>query len=78
MQIAIDKLQNHPHLIKNFGRIGLVVNQASTTSNYMPSVDVVFVATKKTSHASLAALFGPQHGYAQTEQDNMKETEDSF
>lgn len=78
MQIAIDKLINQFHLIKNFGRIGLVVNQSSTTSNYIPTVDVIFRATKKTKNTALTVLFGPQHGYGQTEQDNMKETEDSF
>src|SRR5687768_16950044 len=75
---GIDKLMHQPHLIKNMGRIGLIVNQASTTSNYIPSVDILLQATKKTSNVSLNALFGPQHGYGQTEQDNMKETEDSF
>lgn len=78
MQIAIDRLINHFDLIENFGRIGLVVNQSSTTSNYIPTVDVIFHAAKNTKNARLTALFGPQHGYRQTEQDNMKETDDSF
>ncbi len=77
MQIAIDTLIDQPHLLKNFGRIGLVVNQASTTSNFIPTVNVILQATKKTTGTSLNALFGPQHGYLQTEQDNMKETTDS-
>jgi len=78
MQIAIDKLIEETHLLKNLGRIGLVVNQASTTSTFIPTANIILHATKKTSNVSLNAIFGPQHGYLQTEQDNMKETEDSF
>ena len=77
MQIAIDTIVEQPHLLKNLGRTGLIVNQASTTSTFIPTVNVILQATKKTTGTKLCAIFGPQHGYFQTEQDNMKETKDS-
>lgn len=75
---AIDLIESKPELISNLGRVGLVVNQASTTQKYRPSVEAFALATSRVSGTSLHCLFGPQHGYGQTEQDNMIETSDSF
>ena len=36
---AIDVIESRPELIKSLGRVGLVVNQASTTQKYKPSVE---------------------------------------
>lgn len=76
MKNAIDQLIDNSKLIENFGRIGLVVNQASTAQNYIPTCEIVYMACQKNKNSCVTTLFGPQHGYAQTEQDNMKETKD--
>lgn len=75
---AIDLIESNPEMITNLGRVGLVVNQASTTRHFRPSVEVFAAAADKASGTELSCLFGPQHGYGQTEQDNMIETDDSF
>ncbi len=51
-------------------RLGLVANQASVDCRLEPAARVI--STRLPGH--LQALFGPQHGYAGTEQDNMCET----
>lgn len=78
MQCAVDRLEEEGDLLNHLGRIGLVVNQSSVTSSYGQTLSVVFKVVRTLPHSSLAAVFGPQHGYGQTEQDNMKETADSF
>lgn len=75
---AIDVIESRPELIKSLGRVGLVVNQASTTQKYKPSVEAFARAASRVDGTTLACLFGPQHGYGQTEQDNMIETGDGF
>ena len=74
MKCAVDKIVNNFNLLKDMGRLGLVINQTSTTSNFISSAEIIYEATKKTTGAKVTAVFGPQHGYGQTEQDNMKET----
>lgn len=74
---GIDRVLNEPHLLNGLGRIGLVTNQACTTQDFQPTVNVVVQALKKCTGSSLSCVFGPQHGYGQTEQDNMIETPDS-
>jgi uncharacterized protein YbbC (DUF1343 family) len=74
---AIDRVRNDANLLNQLGRIGLVTNQACTTQDFIPTVDVVVNALEKTRGSTLTAVFGPQHGYGQTEQDNMIETPDS-
>lgn len=51
-------------------RLGLVANQASLDRRLRPAAQVL--SERLPGH--LKALFGPQHGYAGTEQDNMVET----
>jgi uncharacterized protein YbbC (DUF1343 family) len=74
---GIDRILNEPHLLENMGRVGLVTNQACTTQDYVPTVQAVVEALKKCANSTLTCVFGPQHGYGQTEQDNMLETPDS-
>ena len=53
-----------------WGRVGLLCNQASVTREFKPAWAVVheFLGSR------LISLFGPQHGFAGTAQDNMIET----
>ncbi len=51
-------------------RIGLLSNQASVTGNLVYAKDVI----SELCPGDLKALFGPQHGYAGEDQDNMIET----
>ena len=52
-------------------RIGLVANPASVDANLVHVVDAVAALPG----ATLAALFGPQHGFRSDVQDNMIETD---
>ncbi len=52
-------------------RVGLLSNPASTDGQFRHVVDVIASAPEVT----LAALFGPQHGYRADVQDNMVETD---
>ena len=74
---AIDRVLKDPNLLSQMGRIGLVTNQACTTQGFIPTVEVVVAAIDKCKGSTLTCVFGPQHGYGQTEQDNMIETPDS-
>lgn len=77
VKAGIDRIPAEPHLLNNLGRVGLVTNQACTTQNFAPTADVIARALKTAKGSSLSCVFGPQHGYGQTEQDNMIETPDS-
>jgi uncharacterized protein YbbC (DUF1343 family) len=74
---GIDRISAEPHLLNHLGRVGLVTNQACTTQNFKPTVQVVVDVLKMAEGSGLSCVFGPQHGYGQTEQDNMIETPDS-
>lgn len=78
MRPAIDRLKNENNRLKNFGKIGIVSNQTSANSNFEATTDIIYEAVNKTTNATVSCIFGPQHGYSQTEQDNMKETPDDF
>ncbi|SVE09964.1 uncharacterized protein METZ01_LOCUS462818, partial [marine metagenome] len=52
-------------------RIGLVTNPASVNASLTHVVDTVTAPSRVT----LAALFGPQHGFQSDVQDNMVETD---
>lgn len=77
MICAIEQIQKNKTLLNGMGRIGLVVNQSSTTSDFVSTAHVIETAVQTSSSAQLVAIFGPQHGYFQTEQDNMQETPDT-
>ena len=55
-------------------RLGLLVNQASVDCRLTHAKDVI----SERLPGQLKALFGPQHGYAGEDQDNMIETEHSI
>ena len=50
-------------------RVGLVANPSSVDATYAHAVDQV-----RAAGADLRAIFGPQHGFHSTLQDNMIET----
>lgn len=68
---GLEKLVAEPRLLSGFGNFALLYNQASVDREFRPAADVIHEAFP----GRLVALFGPQHGVAGTEQDNMKETD---
>jgi uncharacterized protein YbbC (DUF1343 family) len=79
MKTGLDRIFSNPNLLSGMGRIGLITHQAVTDSHFRPAAEVVYHTTRslKEPKTLLAAVFGPQHGYGQTEQDNMFETPDT-
>jgi uncharacterized protein YbbC (DUF1343 family) len=79
MKFGLDRICENPKLLSGLGRIGLITHQAVTDSKYRPAVEVVHTACEQLGEKQtrIAAVFGPQHGYGQTEQDNMFETPDT-
>ncbi len=67
---GIDVLRNNPKLAHTWGRVALVANQASIAQDYTPSWKILQNILGK----NLVALFGPQHGFESTVQDNMIES----
>lgn len=76
MKTGLDRLIDNPSLLAGCGRLGIVTNQAVVSCNFVPAPDAIFQAAHRTQDARITAVFGPQHGYGQTEQDNMLETPD--
>ncbi len=70
LDVGLERLAASPRLADGWGRIGLLCNQASVTRDYVPAWDVL----KQMAGKRLVSLFGPQHGFAGTAQDNMIET----
>lgn len=70
LTLGLEKLAADPSIAANWGRCGLVCNQASLTASYLPAWKVL----QEVLGSRLVALFGPQHGFAGTAQDNMIET----
>ncbi len=68
--VGLEVLAADPSLAAKWGRCGLVANQASVTRDFAPAWDVV----RTVLGSRLVALFGPQHGFYGTKQDNMIET----
>ena len=66
-------LRDNSSLGKNWGRVGLLCNQASVDSDYMPAWQIL----QNQFGPRLTTLFGPQHGFEATVQDNMIETKHS-
>ena len=73
---GLDMVAARPQLLEDLGRVALVTNQAVTTSQFRPCAEVVAEAISTLSQSQLISVFGPQHGFYQTEQDNMLETPD--
>lgn len=67
IKTGVDRIADHLKIFEN-SRLGLIVNQASVDSHYIPALD------KFTSlDLNITALFGPQHGLFGHTQDNMVE-----
>lgn len=67
---GLDRLKSKYHTKYAGARIGLLSNQASVDRTLIHARDVIH----ELYPGSMKALFGPQHGYAGEEQDNMIET----
>ncbi len=61
---------HEPDLLSGTGRLGLLYNQGSVDSGFGCAAEILF----RCFPTRLKVLFGPQHGIALTEQDNMRET----
>ncbi|MEN9835916.1 MAG: hypothetical protein RL011_2109 [Pseudomonadota bacterium] len=70
MTSGLEVLASNPKSAASWGRCGLLSNQASVTTTFVPSWRVVSELLDR----RLVALFGPQHGFAGVVQDNMIET----
>jgi uncharacterized protein YbbC (DUF1343 family) len=70
MEVGLEVLLKKPELAKHWGRCGLLCNQASVTKDFLPA----WTALASLLGTRLTALFGPQHGFSGTVQDNMIET----
>lgn len=68
---GLEVLIANPSLAKNWGRCGLLCNQASITKDFIHSSDAI----RKVLNKQLVCFFGPQHGFFGTVQDNMIETD---
>jgi uncharacterized protein YbbC (DUF1343 family) len=71
--VGLEVLRHSPQLAQNWGRCGLLCNQASVTSDFVPAWEVL----KNSIGNRFTAMFGPQHGFYGTKQDNMIETDHS-
>lgn len=69
--IGLERIVAEPELLAGSGNLGLLYNQASVDRAFRPAAELIHQAFPH----RLVALFGPQHGVAGTEQDNMKETD---
>jgi uncharacterized protein YbbC (DUF1343 family) len=67
---GLERVLREPDLLSGLGRLGLLYNQGSVDSRFRSAAEALHGVFPGTLHA----LFGPQHGVALTEQDNMKET----
>ncbi len=70
MKVGLEVLRDAPHLHQDWGRIGLLCNQASVTRDFTPAWDILW----NINPSVLKCFFGPQHGFHSTVQDNMIET----
>lgn len=77
MKTGIDRIREDASLLRGLGRIGVVSHQNVTTADRIPAVEAVAAACRATSGTSLSCVFGPQHGYWQSEQMNMLESPDA-
>ena len=67
---GLDVFKAEDHVKYRGARIGLLSNQASVIRDFIHAKDII----SKLCPGDLQALFGPQHGYAGEDQDNMIET----
>jgi len=67
---GLDRCLSTPPPMLHGARFGLLCNQASVDRAFAPAEDLLAAAFP----GQLVALFGPQHGFAGEQQDNMVET----
>jgi uncharacterized protein YbbC (DUF1343 family) len=67
---GLERVLRDPSLLSGSGRLGLLYNQGSVDCRFRSAAEALHEEFPDTLHA----LFGPQHGVALTEQDNMRET----
>ncbi len=70
IRIGLETLLAKPETASNWGRCGILANQASMTAKMQSAWDVCRQVLGK----NLVSYFGPQHGFFGTVQDNMIET----
>lgn len=70
MKLGIQRLMENPTLASSWGRCAFLGNQASVTPDFKAS----WVLLHDLLGKNLTAIFGPQHGFHATVQDNMIET----
>jgi uncharacterized protein YbbC (DUF1343 family) len=70
LQVGLEVIEKYPIKTKGWGRCGLLSNQASVDRNLQPAWRIL----KELLGSQLVSLFGPQHGFFGTCQDNMIET----
>lgn len=70
---GLDRLKEIQDSAQSWGNFALVCNQASLNSKMQSSPEILSQINDK---AQLKAIWGPQHGYHGTAQDNMMETQD--
>jgi len=63
-------LLDPPEVVRTAERFGVLLNECSLT----PAYEHAHLALARALPGSLTTLFGPQHGFLATEQDNMIET----
>ena len=68
--IGLERLKSNPAIGRAWGHCGLLANQASVTRDFVAAWDV----GQAVFGGKLKALFGPQHGFYGTKQDNMIES----
>lgn len=70
MKLGIQRLMENPKLAQGWGRVAFLGNQASVT----PDFRATWVLLHDLFGERLTTIFGPQHGFHATVQDNMIET----
>lgn len=70
IRTGLDNIARNPRLSSEWGNCGLVSNQASVGTDFAPAWKVLHAILDK----RLVSLFGPQHGFESTVQENMLET----
>ena len=69
--VGLEVLRKNPRKSQNWGRCGYVCNQASICADWIHGVNVL----EDILGDRFTCLFGPQHGFLGTVQDNMIETD---
>ena len=70
MKLGIERLMEQPNMASSWGRCAFLGNQASVTPDFKASWVILHELLAK----RLTTIFGPQHGFHATVQDNMIET----